>query len=169
ARRGHGRQGGRAGAALPGHLRREDALLGVRRDVAALDAAAHPRRSDDEHVLEVPRPDELRRRRLRGRVDARGPRRARARSRDARDHVRPGRGGGGALRLPDRAEHPRHGRQVRLHFQLVTLQEIDVAENVTTKPAPRQTPGSFGAYTKSIGDTAKSFFEGMSVTLSYMF
>ena len=44
-----------------------------------------------------------------------------------------------------------------------------MAENVTTMPAPTQTPGAFGAYTKNIGSTAKSFFEGMSVTLSYMF
>jgi len=44
-----------------------------------------------------------------------------------------------------------------------------VAENVTLKPPSRQTPGAFGAYAKNIGDTAKSFFEGMSVTLSYMF
>ena len=34
---------------------------------------------------------------------------------------------------------------------------------------PRQAPGSFGAYTKNVRDTAKSFWEGMSVTLSYMF
>jgi NADH-quinone oxidoreductase subunit I len=44
-----------------------------------------------------------------------------------------------------------------------------VAENVTTKAPPRQSPGALGAYVKSVGDTAKSFFEGMSVTLSYMF
>jgi NADH-quinone oxidoreductase subunit I/NAD(P)H-quinone oxidoreductase subunit I len=41
-----------------------------------------------------------------------------------------------------------------------------VAENVTTA---RQTPGAFGAYVKNVRDTAKSFWEGMSVTLSYMF
>ena len=34
---------------------------------------------------------------------------------------------------------------------------------------PRQTPGSFGAYVKNVRDTATSFWEGMSVTLSYMF
>jgi NADH-quinone oxidoreductase subunit I/NAD(P)H-quinone oxidoreductase subunit I len=34
---------------------------------------------------------------------------------------------------------------------------------------PRQTPGAFGAYTKNVRDTAKSFWEGMSITLSYMF
>src|SRR5246127_2206280 len=34
---------------------------------------------------------------------------------------------------------------------------------------PRQALGSFGAYTKNVRDTAKSFWEGMSVTLSYMF
>ena len=30
-------------------------------------------------------------------------------------------------------------------------------------------PGSFAAYTRNVRDTAKSFWEGMSVTLSYMF
>jgi NADH-quinone oxidoreductase subunit I len=34
---------------------------------------------------------------------------------------------------------------------------------------PRQAPGAFGAYTKPVRDTAKSFWEGMSITLSYMF
>lgn len=34
---------------------------------------------------------------------------------------------------------------------------------------PRQAPGAFGAYAKNVRDTAKSFWEGMSVTLSYMF
>ena len=34
---------------------------------------------------------------------------------------------------------------------------------------PRQVPGAFGAYTKNVRDTAKSFWEGMSITLSYMF
>ena len=34
---------------------------------------------------------------------------------------------------------------------------------------PTQTPGAFGAYVKNVRDTAKSFWEGMSVTLSYMF
>jgi NADH-quinone oxidoreductase subunit I/NAD(P)H-quinone oxidoreductase subunit I len=33
----------------------------------------------------------------------------------------------------------------------------------------QQTPGAFGAYVKNVRDTAKSFWEGMSVTLSYMF
>ena len=41
-----------------------------------------------------------------------------------------------------------------------------MAENVTTA---RQTPGAVGAYVKNVRDTAKSFWEGMSVTLSYMF
>jgi NADH-quinone oxidoreductase subunit I len=35
--------------------------------------------------------------------------------------------------------------------------------------ARRQTPAGFSGYTKNITDTAKSFWEGMSVTLSYMF
>ena len=34
---------------------------------------------------------------------------------------------------------------------------------------PQQTPGALGAYVKNVRDTAKSFWEGMSVTLSYMF
>ena len=34
---------------------------------------------------------------------------------------------------------------------------------------PPQTPGALGAYVKNVRDTAKSFWEGMSVTLSYMF
>jgi NADH-quinone oxidoreductase subunit I/NAD(P)H-quinone oxidoreductase subunit I len=34
---------------------------------------------------------------------------------------------------------------------------------------PHQTPGALGAYVKNVRDTAKSFWEGMSVTLSYMF
>jgi len=41
-----------------------------------------------------------------------------------------------------------------------------VAESVTTQ---RQTPGAFGAYVKNVRDTVNSFWEGMSVTLSYMF
>ena len=32
-----------------------------------------------------------------------------------------------------------------------------------------QAPGALGAYVKNVRDTAKSFWEGMSVTLSYMF
>ncbi len=36
-------------------------------------------------------------------------------------------------------------------------------------PVRSQAPGGFGGYTKNIADTAKSFWEGMSVTLSYMF
>ena len=35
--------------------------------------------------------------------------------------------------------------------------------------ARQQAPGGFNGYTKNIADTAKSFWEGMSVTLSYMF
>ena len=38
-----------------------------------------------------------------------------------------------------------------------------------TQIPPQQTPGAFGAYVKNVRDTAKSFWEGMSVTLSYMF
>ncbi len=38
-----------------------------------------------------------------------------------------------------------------------------------TQISPQQTPGAFGAYVKNVRDTAKSFWEGMSVTLSYMF
>src|ERR671934_2082388 len=38
-----------------------------------------------------------------------------------------------------------------------------------TLAPPPQTPGAFGAYVKNVRDTAKSFWEGMSVTLSYMF
>src|SRR5205814_2922582 len=34
---------------------------------------------------------------------------------------------------------------------------------------PTQTPGAVGEYVKNVRDTAKSFWEGMSVTLSYMF
>src|SRR5204863_110076 len=34
---------------------------------------------------------------------------------------------------------------------------------------PPQTPGALGAYVKNVRNTAKSFWEGMSVTLSYMF
>ena len=41
-----------------------------------------------------------------------------------------------------------------------------MAENITT---PRQTPGALGEYVKNVRDTATSFWEGMSVTLSYMF
>jgi NADH-quinone oxidoreductase subunit I/NAD(P)H-quinone oxidoreductase subunit I len=32
-----------------------------------------------------------------------------------------------------------------------------------------QSPGAFGAYLRNVSDSAKSFWEGMSVTLSYMF
>jgi NADH-quinone oxidoreductase subunit I len=38
-----------------------------------------------------------------------------------------------------------------------------------TQIPPLQTPGALGAYVKNVRDTAKSFWEGMSVTLSYMF
>ncbi len=38
-----------------------------------------------------------------------------------------------------------------------------------TQVPQQQTPGAFGAYVKNVRDTAKSFWEGMSVTLSYMF
>src|SRR6266478_1958149 len=38
-----------------------------------------------------------------------------------------------------------------------------------TQIPPPQGPGAFGAYVKNVRDTAKSFWEGMSVTLSYMF
>src|SRR5437588_11601083 len=38
-----------------------------------------------------------------------------------------------------------------------------------TQIPPTQTPGALGAYVKNVRDTAKSFWEGMSVTLSYMF
>ncbi len=41
-----------------------------------------------------------------------------------------------------------------------------MAENLAF---PRPTPGTFGAYVKNVRDTATSFWEGMSVTLSYMF
>ena len=41
-----------------------------------------------------------------------------------------------------------------------------MAETVITK---RQTPGALGEYVKNVRDTATSFWEGMSVTLSYMF
>jgi NADH-quinone oxidoreductase subunit I len=42
-----------------------------------------------------------------------------------------------------------------------------VAESLTQ--IPKQQPGAIGAYVKNVRDTAKSFWEGMSVTLSYMF
>jgi NADH-quinone oxidoreductase subunit I len=38
-----------------------------------------------------------------------------------------------------------------------------------TQVTQRQTPGALDAYVKNVRDTAKSFWEGMSVTLSYMF
>src|SRR5437868_5726712 len=38
-----------------------------------------------------------------------------------------------------------------------------------TQIPPTQTPGALGAYVKNVRDTARSFWEGMSVTLSYMF
>src|SRR5437016_3379734 len=37
-----------------------------------------------------------------------------------------------------------------------------------TQIPPTQTSGALGAYVKNVRDTAKSFWEGMSVTLSYM-
>ena len=39
----------------------------------------------------------------------------------------------------------------------------------TPPPSQTQSPGAFGAYVKNVADSAKSFWEGMSVTLSYMF
>src|ERR1700709_2474544 len=38
-----------------------------------------------------------------------------------------------------------------------------------TQISQRQSPGAMNAYVKNVRDTAKSFWEGMSVTLSYMF
>ncbi|MGE5048021.1 MAG: (Fe-S)-binding protein [Deltaproteobacteria bacterium] len=38
-----------------------------------------------------------------------------------------------------------------------------------TQLPPLQTPGALGAYVNNVRNTAKSFWEGMSVTLSYMF
>src|SRR6202048_2939862 len=39
----------------------------------------------------------------------------------------------------------------------------------TQAQSGRQAEGAFGAYVKNVRDSAKSFWEGMSVTLSYMF
>ena len=39
----------------------------------------------------------------------------------------------------------------------------------TTATAEQQTPGALGAYVKNVRNSARSFWEGMSVTLSYMF
>src|SRR5260370_8964119 len=39
----------------------------------------------------------------------------------------------------------------------------------TPPPHQPQSLGAFGAYVKNVRDTATSFWEGMSVTLSYMF
>jgi len=39
----------------------------------------------------------------------------------------------------------------------------------TQAPSEQQGEGAFGAYVKNVRDSAKSFWEGMSVTLSYMF
>jgi len=39
----------------------------------------------------------------------------------------------------------------------------------TQAQSERQGEGAFGAYVKNVRDSAKSFWEGMSVTLSYMF
>ena len=39
----------------------------------------------------------------------------------------------------------------------------------TQPPFQPQSPGAFGAYVRNVRDSAKSFWEGMSVTLSYMF
>src|SRR3977135_2231571 len=39
----------------------------------------------------------------------------------------------------------------------------------TQAPSGQQGEGAFGAYVKNVRDTATSFWEGMSVTLSYMF
>ncbi len=39
----------------------------------------------------------------------------------------------------------------------------------TQAPSGQQGEGAFGAYVKNVRDSAKSFWEGMSVTLSYMF
>ena len=38
-----------------------------------------------------------------------------------------------------------------------------------TQLPPLQTPGALGAYVKNVRSTVTSFWEGMSVTLSYMF
>ncbi len=42
-----------------------------------------------------------------------------------------------------------------------------MAENLSA--APRQVPAGISGYVKNVRDSAKSFWEGMSVTLSYMF
>ena len=44
-----------------------------------------------------------------------------------------------------------------------------MAETIATSPSRDARPGPMGAYVNNVRNTAKSFWEGMSVTLSYMF
>ena len=101
-------------------LRRQDPLLRLRGHVDPLDAAAHPRRSDDEHVLEVPGAGELRGRALRRPAGCCWcTRRRPSASPCARCSPRRRRRGLVMFVLRVGAQPARHRRQVRLHVQLV--------------------------------------------------
>jgi formate hydrogenlyase subunit 4 len=101
------------------HLCRQDPLLRLHRHVAALDAPAHPRRSDDEHVLEVSRARQLRGGALRRRLDADHPRGAGARLDHAHHAHRRRRHRRGDVLDAHPPEHQGHRRQIRFHLQLV--------------------------------------------------
>src|SRR5207247_3858635 len=130
-------------------------LLGLRGGVAALDAAAHPRRSDDDHVLEVPRAARLREPPRHGGVDGRLPAR---RARRAAAPLR--RGGGAPGPVPPARALPSHAR--RPEARGVELQH----------PRHRTHPGArlmgLGAYLRNIKDAALTIADGMAVTASHL-
>src|SRR5207247_1785888 len=130
-------------------------LLGLRGGVAALDAAAHPRRSDDDHVLEVPRAGRVREPPRHGGVDGRLP------ARRARRTAAPLRGGGGAPRpVPPARALPSHARRAQARGD--QLQH----------PRHRTHPGArlmgLGAYLRNIKDAALTIADGMAVTASHL-
>src|SRR5204862_8131758 len=121
----------------------------------ALDATAHPRRSDDDHVLEVPRAARLREPPRHGGVDGRLP------ARRARRAAAPLRRGGGApgpvppaRALPSRARRP-EARGAELQH-----------------PRHRTHPGArlmgLGTYLRNIKHAALPIADGMAVTASHL-
>src|SRR5204862_929236 len=121
----------------------------------ALDATAHPRRSDDDHVLEVPRAARLRDPARHGGVDGR------LSARCARRAAAPLRRGGGALgpvpparALPSRARRP-EARGAELQH-----------------PRHRTHPGArlmgLGTYLRNIKDAALTIADGMAATASHL-
>src|SRR5205807_255896 len=124
-------------------------------DLAALDAAAHPRRPDDDHVLEVSRAGRVREPARDGRVDGRVPGRARA-------------GALGPVGARARADH-----RLPLPRALSPPPRGTTSRRPELQPALRHAgPGAFlmgfGAYLRNIKDAAVTIAEGLAVTASHL-